>query len=114
MNEAQLGDYIAARRRALRLTQAEISERLQSYGVERSASAIANWETGKQSIPIEILPALANALEEQSVVQLYALAGVLANLPGAEIVRLLDRLSPAERARWVRIIEAAYADENGG
>lgn len=113
MNGPTLGDYIASRRRALRLTQAEISERLQSYGVDRSASAIANWETGKQAIPIEILPALANALEEQSVVQLYALAGVLANLPGSEIVRLMDRLSTDDRARIVRMIEA-YASENRG
>lgn len=92
MNDTSLGDYIASRRRALRLTQAEISERLMSYGVDRSASAIANWETGKQVIPIEILPALAGALEEKSVVKLYALAGVLANLPGADTASFLGAL----------------------
>lgn len=111
MNDTSLGDYIASRRRALRLTQAEISERLMSYGVDRSASAIANWETGKQVIPIEILPALAGALEEKSVVKLYAFAGVLANLPGADIVRLMDRLTDDERIRITRMIEA-YANEN--
>lgn len=112
MNGTTLGDYIATRRRALRLTQQEISERLRGYGVERSASAIANWETDKQSIPVEILPALANSLEI-SIVLLYAKAGILANLPGAEVVKLMDKLSESDRIKITRMIQA-FAEENGG
>ena len=112
MNEITLGDYIANRRRALRLTQQEISERLHGYGVERSASAIANWETGKQSVPVEILPALANSLEI-SIVLLYAKAGILANLPGAEVVKLMDKLSESDRIKITRMIQA-FAEENSG
>lgn len=112
MNKITLGDYIANRRRALRLTQQEISERLHSHGIDRSASAIANWETGKQSVPVDILPALASALEI-SIVLLYAKAGILANLPGAEVVKLMDKLSESERVKITRMIQA-YTQENGG
>jgi len=105
-----LGEYIADQRRHLRLTQQEISERLQSYGVNRTSSAVATWETGKQSIPVDILPALAQALEV-SVVQLYIKAGLLDGLPGAEVVKLMDKLGERDRIKITRMIEA-FAEEN--
>lgn len=98
-----LGSYISARRNTLRLTQEEVSERLRSYGIERTAPTIAKWETDKQPVPIELIPALAKALED-SPVRLYELAGVLAELPQAEILKLLDGLPKSELARIERML----------
>ena len=47
---------------------------------------------------MSVLPALAQALEEPSVVQLYALAGILAHLPGAKIIQQSDLLNAQRRA----------------
>lgn len=105
-----LGDYIANRRKQLRLTQQEVADRLESYGVARTASAIATWETGKQSVPLEIIPELAKALET-SLVDLYSAAGVLDDLPGARIIKIMDKLSDRSRANITRMIEA-YTEEN--
>lgn len=100
------GAYIAARRMKLRLTQEELSERLKGYGVDRAASTLANWEADRGSIPIEIIPALAKALEEPSPVTLYELTRVLENIPGNTIVKLLDGKSPTQIETAERIVRA--------
>lgn len=107
-----LNEYITKKRKTLRLTQEEVAERLREYGVDRATPTLANWETGRQPIPIEVLPALAAALEETSPVQLYELAGILSNLPGAEIVKLLDGKSEAEIKRFRRMIEAFLEEQD--
>lgn len=106
-----LSDYIAKRRRTLRLTQEEVVERMRQYGVERAAPTLANWETGRQPIPVEALPALAAALEEKTPVRFYELAGILSYLPGAEIVKLLDGLPPEDIRRFARMIEAFLEEQ---
>ena len=42
LNQEQIGTYIAARRKAVGLTQAELGERL---GI--TAQAVSNWERGE-------------------------------------------------------------------
>jgi transcriptional regulator with XRE-family HTH domain len=104
-----LGQYIAARRRTLRLKQEEVTERLREYGVDRATSTLANWEADRQSVPVDLLPALAGALEV-SVVMLYERAGILAHLPGSEIVKLLDGKPPEVAERVARMIAAYFED----
>lgn len=105
----ELGTYIGERRRRLRLTQKEVSERLRSQGIDRDATTIANWETGRQEVPMELIPIIAKALED-SPVRLYELAGVLAQLPGSEIVKLLDGRSIEDVARIERLIRSYFED----
>ncbi len=92
-----IGDYIARRRRTLRLTQTEVSERLSQYGVNRTSSTVAGWETDKQDPPVDILPALAKALEEPSVVQLYVAAGLFTSLPIERVAALFDSLDVSDQ-----------------
>ena len=99
-----LGRYIAERRRTLRLEQKDISRRLKDYGVERATTTVAGWENG-QNVPSDLIPALAKALEV-SPVRLYELAGVLAELPGSEIIKLLDGLPQKEIDRVERMLRA--------
>lgn len=89
----ELGQYIAKRRKRIGLTQEELAKRLEDFGNYRAASTIAGWETGKQDVPVEYLQLLARALEEPSPVQLYKLAGVLAQLPGSALIEMLDGAS---------------------
>lgn len=104
-----LGSYIAARRKELRLTQEELSRKLDGLGTYRAPSTIAGWETNNQSVPVEILDTLAIALET-SIVKLYERASILSKLPGAEIERLMDVLPMHERQRVIRMVKA-YFDE---
>jgi transcriptional regulator with XRE-family HTH domain len=104
MNE--LGTYIADKRNALRLTQKEVVERMRLRGVNRDATTLANWEAGRQVVPLEVLPVLAEALEENSPTKLYDYAGILSTIPGSGIVRLLDGQSPETVERVERMIAA--------
>lgn len=104
-----LGDYIAARRTQLRLKQEEVSDRLKKQGVDRAATTIANWEGNRQAVPMELIPAIAKALED-SPVRLYELAGVLSELPGREIVKLLIGLPDEDVARIERMVRAYLED----
>lgn len=105
MTEITLGRYIADRRRALRLEQKEISQRLERLGSFRAPTTVANWENDRQTVPPEMIPALAKALE-MSPVRLYELAGFLAELPGSEIIKLLDGLPQEEIERVERMLRA--------
>lgn len=106
----KLGKYVANRRAKLRLTQEEVVERLRQLGIDRASSTLANWEAGRQSIPIEYIPQLAKALED-STVNLYDNAGVLDKLPGGEIIKLLDGLSDEELARVEKVLRAMVEKE---
>lgn len=108
MNE--LGTYIANRRNELRLTQKEVVERMRQHGVARDATTLANWEAGRQIIPLEVLPVLAEALEENSPAKLYDYAGILSGIPGSGIVRLLDGKPAATVERVERMIAALLED----
>ncbi len=99
-DQGNLGRYIAESRNKLRLTQKEVAEK-----VNRAESTVANWESGHQKVPPDMLPALAKALQI-STVRLYELAGVLAELPGSEIVKLLDGLPQEEIDRVERMLRA--------
>ena len=105
--EITLGQYIAKRRKRIGLTQEDLAKRLQAYGEYRAASTIAGWETDKQPVPIDFLDTLARALEESSPVQLYKLAGVLAKLPGAALIEMLDGL-PLKDVQMVERLARAY------
>jgi transcriptional regulator with XRE-family HTH domain len=105
-----LSEYIASRRNELRLEQKEVSERLKRLGVDRAPTTVANWESGRQVVPLELIPALARALEE-SPVTLYDYAGLLSELPGSEIIKLLDGLSDQDVAKLERMIRAFVEDK---
>lgn len=109
MNE--LGTYIASRRNELRLTQKEVVERMRQRGLNRDATTLANWEAGRQIIPLEFLPILAEALEENSPAKLYDYAGILSSIPGSGIVRLLDG-KPVETIERVERMIAALLEDN--
>lgn len=47
MNGMTFGEYLAKRRKALRLTQQEVSERLHDKGVDRSPQTVAHWENDR-------------------------------------------------------------------
>lgn len=80
-----IGDYIRRRRKTIGLTQDELARKL-----GRASSTISQWETESEPVPMDMLKAISDALEEPSPVKLYDLAGVLADLPAAELVRMLD------------------------
>lgn len=84
-----LGDYIQQRRKKLGLKQYELAQR-----VNRSASLVSEWETGNQDVPLDLIEPLATALEERSPLTLYELAGLLKDLPGRDIVKLLENMTP--------------------
>lgn len=86
-----MGGYIKARRKAIHITQEELSNRLKSRGVDRDPAIISKWERNKSPVPLDIIPTLAAALEESSPNRLYDLAGVIQNLKGADVVRLLEQ-----------------------
>lgn len=106
-----LGVYIRKRRRALDMTQKELSERLKGMGVDRSPFAISNWETGRQVVPLDLLPAIAQALEEPSAFHLYDLLGVIDNLPGSQIVRALGNADINKLDRINKYIEMVLKDQ---
>ncbi len=84
------GDWLAARRARLHLTQAQLAERL---GV--SESLVCKLESGRRSLAPEHITALAEALGEEPA-RLAALAGVLTE---AQIARV--RADPEGFLRWV-------------
>jgi transcriptional regulator with XRE-family HTH domain len=99
-----MGDYIQERRRTLGLKQYELADR-----VKRSASLVSEWEKGSQDVPLELIEPLAEALEENSPLTLYQLAGRLHNLPGSEIVRLVEDL-PIEQLRVLENMVRAFVE----
>lgn len=106
-NEMTLGDYIASRRKALRLEQRELVARLKALGVDRAVTTLSGWEHNKQQVPVDFIPALAEALDV-SITTLYEYAGILENIPGREIVKLLDGLPEQEVAKIHRMIAAYF------
>jgi hypothetical protein len=95
------------------LTQQEVADRLTEQGFARKATTISGWENENDVVPIELIPPLAKALEETSPVTLYELAGVLAHIPGNEIVKLLNGATPGQLRAVERIVAAYLKEENG-
>ena len=104
-----LGSYIKRRRKELRLTQSEVSHALSQRGIHRTGKAVAGWENEYQQVPVEYIPALAEILKV-SVTTLYEHAGILASLPGREIIRLLDGL-PEDELRRIQAMITAYVKQ---
>lgn len=84
-----LGQYIVRKRKSVGMTQEDLAARLKQLNEYRAASTIANWETDKQAVPLELLAVLAQALNEPSPTKLYALAGILDKIPGGGIALML-------------------------
>ena len=109
---SKLGDYIRERRRQLnKMTQVELSTKLGDLGEGRKAGTIANWETGRNDVPVSIIPALARALEEPSPFHLYDLLGVIDNIPGSQIVRALNSAPIEKIDRIQKYIAMVMKDE---
>lgn len=106
-----LGRYIAQRREELHLTQEELAKRLRLYGLERSSTSVAKWEAGG-TVPVEILGIIAQALEEPSPIRLYELAGILDDVPGSEIVKMLYDVPTEDLRRIERLIRAYLQEGN--
>lgn len=104
--ENSVGVYIQQRRKALRMTQVDLSKELARLGYDRASTTIANWEAGEYPVPLELLAPLARALKEPSPVILYDLAGVLDQIPGGQIVQLLSDAPQEEVDRAERILRA--------
>jgi transcriptional regulator with XRE-family HTH domain len=105
-----LGDYIRRRRKAQGITQDELASK-----VQRKGSTISLWETDSEAVPVDMLPELARALEEPTPVHLYELAGILAHLPGSNIIRIMAGMSVEEVERFEAMVEAlakAYVKNN--
>lgn len=94
---SDLGDFIKKRRLELpgstaagHLTQKELGERLQKFGIKsRADTTIAGYEAGS-NVPLMVIPALAQALEVNPI-RLYALAGALDNVPAAELLLWIEK-----------------------
>lgn len=78
------------------MTQKQLSERLQSVGIDRSPFSVSNWETGRQNIPLDLIPAIATALEEKSLAKMYDLAGVVDTFNCATLIRMLYDASTSD------------------
>lgn len=104
-----IGEYLAQKRAEKRMTQQEISDALNQRGIIRSASTIANWEAGRQTVGIELYEALAEIMGID-LLEMYEHAGLLKSLPGAEIFKLVNRMSEADRQRILRLVLAYDAN----
>ena len=102
---------LAHRRIQMRLTQQEVIDALHLHGIERSAATLSNWEAGRQPVAIELMPAIAAALNI-SLLDLYEVASLLKNLPSVEILKLVNRMSDADRQRIFRMIQAYDSQNN--
>jgi transcriptional regulator with XRE-family HTH domain len=100
----ELRAYIATQLERKRLSQKELADKL-----GRDPSTISNWIHGRQPIPLDMLTEIAEALEEDNPVILYELAGLLAKLPGKELVKLVQDL-PLEHLRVIEQIVRAYVE----
>lgn len=107
-----LGAYIKERRNQLnRMTQKQLAERLAKYGVYRDHTAIAAWEADTNPVHMDVIPALALALEEKSPNKLYDLLGVVENLSGADIVRLLSDAEPSDIAYLTEMVKSHFKNK---
>lgn len=111
-NNSLLAEYISQRRASLHLTQKDLAERLKKLGYPRDATTIAHWEAKRYPVPLELIEPLSEALEEEAPDLLYELAGVLDQLRGGTIVKLLRNAPQEEIDRAERIIRALLHDNN--
>lgn len=107
-----LGTYIAERRKSLHLSQEDVGKRLGDYGNFKAASTVANWETGRQRVPVELLEPLAKVLGETSPTPLYMLAGIFDNVPGIGIIKRLANASEKDISRLERVIDAFLQEQS--
>lgn len=102
------GAYLAKKRKAIGMTQEELSAALEHRGLGRAASTVSNWEADRQLPPPDAIKAIAEILNESSPAQLFSLAGLLDNIPGKEIVLLLDGHDAADIETAERLIRALF------
>lgn len=113
---SDLGDFIKKRRLELpgstaagHMTQKELGERLQVYGIKsRADTTIAGYEAGS-NVPLTVIPALAQALEV-SPIRLYALAGALNNVPAADLLIWVERegLTQEQIVDAIQLLKVAF------
>lgn len=100
------GKYIAQRRKRIGLTQESFAKL-----IDRAPSTVAGWEVSGL-VPLELIPEIARVLEEKSPVKLYEAAGILANLPAAELIKMLDGASSEDIHMVVKLARALLQKEN--
>jgi transcriptional regulator with XRE-family HTH domain len=111
VSENQLARFLRANREKLRLTQADVLERLATYH-RYSPAAIVHWESGRSLPPIDdprFVRILASALDVSEVEILIA-AGLLTTDPNGDlsddILDALRKMSPAKQRQVMRLIRA--------
>jgi transcriptional regulator with XRE-family HTH domain len=107
MEEAQIyqevGGAVAARRKALGLTQAQIANKI---GLSRAS--LANIERGNQKVLLHHIYALADALEMQDVRELLPLGIRSKSAPEAEpFIPSGASLNETQLSQVQRLVEAA-------
>lgn len=101
----RLGRAVAARRRALRLTQSAVAEKL---GLSRAS--LANLENGRQRIMVHQLFALVNALKLGSVLDLVPDTWAPPEpLPGIKVSG--PSLSPQQQSSVETLLASAFAED---
>ena len=101
----RLGRVVAARRRALRLTQSAVAEKL---GLSRAS--LANLENGRQRIMVHQLFALVNALKLGSVLDLVPETWAPPEpLPGIKVSG--PSLSPQQQSSVETLLASAFAED---
>lgn len=100
------GKYIAQRRKRIGLTQEGFAKLM-----DRAPSTVAGWEVSGV-VPLELIPKISKVLEDKSPVKLYEAAGVLANLPAAELIKELDGASPEDIHTVLKLARALLQKEN--
>lgn len=113
-HDKAVGELVRRRREELRLTQKEVAERVTAHGYEIADSSVANWEKGRQHLPLEKMVAVAAALEMLSPLELYAAAGLLDAVPNIPLILALSRLTEEQQRLVELLIDAVLKAENKG
>src|SRR5690348_1946058 len=109
--QTTVGQYLAKKRKRIGLTQEDLSERIKKRGITKGVgvSAISEWENDDRPIPVELYGVLSEVLEMSSPVGLFEASGLLSDLPGADIVKMLDGVS-TEHLRVIHSLIKAYVE----
>jgi transcriptional regulator with XRE-family HTH domain len=106
------GERLRARRESLKLTQAQVSERLAAIGLKYSQARLSRLERGRNAPTAELLAGLAYVLYT-SVAELECPADrpghrthdiVPVVLEASDVVWLLDQLPSSQRAEFLSMI----------
>lgn len=99
----ELRAYIAERLKTRRIQQVELAAKL-----KRDPATVNNWIKGRQPIPLDMLGAIAYAIEDKNPIKIFKLAGLFAGLPdGADrLIDMMEHATPEQIDMMERLAEA--------